>query len=85
MEMNDFELRMNDFELKLRFGTAKVRLTERWADAGIIEPPTDKEVWGQMRAIACANMVDALADDMQGYVIIYQKRIQAIDEILSKL
>jgi hypothetical protein len=71
-------------DLLKRFEVAKTNLTEQWVDNGI-EPPTDKEVWGQMRAVACSNMDDAFADDMQGYILIYQKRIEKIDKILAKL
>jgi len=76
---------MNNAELQQRFKNAKANLIERWDDMGIKTPPTDKEVWGQMRAVAIQNKAEALADDMEGYVIIYQKRIQAIDTILAKL
>ena len=68
-----------------RFDRLKNSLTEQWLDNGITIPPTDKEVWGQMRAVAVQNQFEALADDMQGYVDMYQERIQAIDDILEKI
>lgn len=76
---------MNNADLQQRFETAKTNLTEQWSSMGIKVPPTDKEVWGQMRATAYHHMDDAFVDDMQGYVLMYQKRIAAIDKILAKL
>lgn len=76
---------MNNAELQKRFKVAKANLTQQWKDMGIKTLPTDKEVWGQMRAVACQNKADALADDMEEIGITYQKRINAIDKILVKL
>jgi len=46
---------------------------------------TDKDVWEEMRAVAVQNREYALADDMQGFVEDYDKRISAIDKELLKL
>jgi hypothetical protein len=72
-------------DLQRRFDNLKASLTEQWADQGITTPPTDAEVWGQMRAVATQNMEEALADDMEGYVIMYQKRIKLIDAQLEAI
>jgi len=72
-------------DLKERFERLKERLTDEWKDRGISIPPTDKEVWGQMRAIAVQHKEEAFADDMEGYVQTYQERIKIIDEILKSL
>jgi len=72
-------------DLKPRFEKVKANLTEEWADKGITESPTDKDVWGQMRAIASLRMDEALADDMEHFVFVFQHRIKLIDEQLKTL
>lgn len=72
-------------DLLRRFDNTKSYMTEELADKGITTPPTDKEVWGQMRAVAVQNQAEALMDDMDEYVQIYQERIQAIDKILAEI
>jgi len=72
-------------ELQNRFNRLKTSLTQQWADDGIAIPPTDKEVWGQMRAVSIRNQEDAMIDDMQGFVEMYQERIADIDKILESL
>jgi len=71
-------------ELIQIFNVAKANLTEQWESAGIKDVPTDKEVWGQMRATAVNNRETALEHD-KGYVVVYDKRIAKIDKILSSL
>ena len=66
------------------FNVAKANLTEQWKSAGIKDVPTDKEVWGQMRATAVNNRETALEHD-KGYAVVYEKRIAKIDKILSSL
>ena len=70
-------------ELIQIFNVAKANLIERWESAGIKDVPTDKEVWGQMRATAVINRETALEYD-KGYVVVYDKRIAKIDKILAK-
>lgn len=67
-------------DLKRRFISAKehiMALEER--------EPTDKEVWEFMKGVAKLRQDEALMDDMEGYVIIYQKRIKLIDEQLEAI
>lgn len=71
-------------DLLPRFEKVKKNLTEDWAER-LLSPPTDKEVWGQMRAVACRNRDEAIADDMQGFVESYDIRIGLIDEQLKQL
>lgn len=75
----------NNTDLQARFDRLKISLTEQWADNGIKTPPTDLEVWGQMKAISLRHQEEALWDDMQGYVEMYSLRIQAIKKEMEKL
>lgn len=72
-------------DLKPRFERLKEDLAEQWADSGIATPPTDKDVWGQMRAIAMLRKDEALADDMEYYIFVHSNRIKLIDEVLKTL
>lgn len=72
-------------DLRARFESFKTVLTEEWADQNILIPPTDKEVWGQMKAIATQRKEEAMADDMEYYVFVYQNRMDLIDEVLKNL
>ncbi len=72
-------------DLKPRFERLKEELTEQWLDKGIATPPTDKEVWGQFRAIALLRKDEAIADDMEYYILVHSNRINLIDEVLKTL
>jgi len=74
-------------DLKNRFEAFKKVLTDEWGDIGDKNdtPPTDLEVWGQMRANNLRKLDEAIADDMQGYEIIYQKRIELIEQEMKKI
>lgn len=72
-------------DLQRRFNNTKTLLTEQWADNGITIPPTDKEVWGQMKAVARQNQDEAIIDDMQNFVDMYQERIELIDKELEAI
>lgn len=74
----------NTADLQRRFNNTKARLTEQFAER-LISPPTDKDVWGQMRALAARNRDEAIADDMPHFVADYDERIEAIDKELMKL
>jgi len=72
-------------ELLESFKVAKANLTEQWEGMGITTPPTDKEVWGQMRAVSLDNLDGAKEDGLSSYVAKYQDRVNKIDEVLKKL
>lgn len=72
-------------QLQDSFNKVKGYLTEDWAEQGITTPPTDKEVWGQLKAIAMQRMDEALADDMESSVIHWQQRAKMIDEQLEAI
>ena len=71
--------------MKQRFELCKEHMTERCLDSGITATPTDKDVWGQMRATAVQRQEEAYADDMEFYIYVHANRIKIIDEQMKLL
>lgn len=71
-------------DLQRRFENAKNHMV-MCIDKYETTEPTDKEVWEFMKSVAELRKEEAMADDMEGYVIEYQKRIQLIDEQIKAL
>lgn len=67
------------------FTVAKENLTEQYKSVGISTPPTDAEVWGQLRAIAVKRKEEHELFKELDYVTRMEKRIKRIDNQLKKL
>lgn len=67
-------------ELQNSFETVKGYMTE---DNNQV--PTDKQVWEHLKAIAELRLEEAIADDMEGSTIHWQKRLTLINEQLEAI
>lgn len=71
-------------DVKARFDRLKEYMVEdRTLDKK--PEPTDKEVWEQLKANATQHRDEAMADDMEYYVMIQQQRLKIIEEQLKSL
>lgn len=67
-------------ELQNSFETVKGYMTE---DNNQV--PTDKQVWERLKATAELRIMEAIADDMEGSTIHWQKRLALINEQLEAI
>jgi hypothetical protein len=73
-------------KLLQHFAAFGISLSLDWQEQGIETPPTEAEIWGQLRAQYVQHLEEALADDMGDDILqSYQERIDLIDEKLKLL
>ena len=72
-------------DLKVKFENIKKSLTKKWADMGISAPPTDKDVWGQFRAMTSECREMALMAKIERLIALHINRLELIDEVLKSL